>query len=99
VLRMAPPVRRTARTIVDATALKAQLAKVREQGWCIVDQELEEGLVSLSAPIRDRSGRAIAAMNISGQVNRTSPAYMVEHFLPKLRAAAADISRMLQHKA
>jgi hypothetical protein len=32
-------------------------------------------------------------------VNRTSPAYMVENFLPKLRAAAQDISRMLQHKS
>lgn len=99
VLRSSPPVRRTERTIIDTASLKAQLAKVREQGWCIVDQELEEGLVSLSAPIRDRAGRAIAAMNISGQVNRTSPAYMIEHFLPKLRKAAADISRMLQHKS
>lgn len=99
VLRSSPPVRHTERTIVDTTALKAQVAKVREQGWCIVDQELEEGLVSLSAPIRDRAGRTIAAMNISGQVNRTSPAYMIEHFLPKLRNAAVEISRMLQHKA
>ena len=94
-----PLVRRTARTIVDAVALKAELARVREQGWCIVDQELEEGLVSLSAPIRDRGGRAIAAMNISGQANRTSAVYMVENFLPKLLAAATDISRMLQHKS
>ena len=94
-----PPQRRTARTIVDIASLKAELARVRRQGWCLVDQELEEGLVSLSAPIRDRGGRAIAAMNISGQVNRTAPAYMVEHFLPRLRDAAADISRMLQHKA
>jgi IclR family pca regulon transcriptional regulator len=99
VLRNSPPVRRTERTIVDTVALKAQLAKVREQGWCIVDQELEEGLVSLSAPIRDRAGRAIAAMNISGQANRTPSAFMIEHFLPKLRQAAADISRMLQHKS
>lgn len=98
-VREHPLVRRTARTIVDAAALKAELARVREQGWCIVDQELEEGLVSLSAPIRDRGGRAIAAMNISGQVNRTSAAYMVENFLPKLRAAATEISRMLQHKS
>jgi IclR family pca regulon transcriptional regulator len=98
-LRANPLVRRTARTIVDTAALKAELAKVREQGWCLVDQELEEGLVSLSSPIRDRAGRAIAAMNISGQVNRTSPAHMVEHFLPKLRTAASDISQMLQHKS
>jgi IclR family pca regulon transcriptional regulator len=95
-LREHPPTRYTDRTIVDPAQLKAELATVRQQGWCIVNQELEEGLVSLSAPIRDRAGRAIAAMNVSGQVNRTSPAYMLEHFLPRLRAAAAEISRMLQ---
>ena len=98
-LREHPPTRRTGRTITEIDRLKAELAAVREQGWCLVDQELEEGLVSLSAPIRDRAGRTIAAMNISGQVNRTSPAHMLEHFLPRLRAAAAEISQMVQRKA
>jgi IclR family pca regulon transcriptional regulator len=98
-LREHPPVRRTERTITDVAALNHELDAVRQQGWCLVDQELEEGLVSLSAPIRDRAGRVIAAMNISGQANRTSPAYMLEHFLPKLLAAAAEISQMLRHKS
>jgi len=98
-LREHPPLRRTERTITDVARLKSELANVRQQGWCLVNQELEEGLVSLSAPIRDRAGRAIAAMNISGQINRTSPATMLEHFLPKLRAAAAEISQMLQRKS
>ena len=78
--------------------LLAELAAVRQQGWCLVNQELEEGLVSLSAPIRDRAGRAIAAMNISGQLNRTPPAHMLEVFLPKLLQAADTISRLLQMK-
>ncbi len=99
VLLAHPPTKRTARTVTDTNELKGVLAQVRRQGWCLVNQELEEGLVSLSAPIRDRAGRAIAAMNISGQVNRTSPEYMLEHFLPKLRHAAAEISLMLQRKA
>ena len=94
-----PPVARTARTIVDPAALKAQLATVRRQGWCLVDQELEEGLVSLAAPIRDRSGRAIAALNISGQAARTPPAQMQREFLPRLLDAAARISQMLQMKS
>jgi IclR family pca regulon transcriptional regulator len=98
-LREYPPLRRTERTITDIGLLEAELDRVRAQGWSIVDQELEEGLVSLSAPIRDRAGRVIAAMNISGQANRTPPAVMVERFLPKLRAAAAEISRMLHHQS
>ena len=98
-LEEVPEGTRLTMTITDITLLKKELANVRQQGWCLVNQELEEGLVSLSAPIRDRAGRAIAAMNISGQVNRTSPAHMLEHFLPKLRSAAAEISQMLQRKS
>jgi IclR family pca regulon transcriptional regulator len=94
-----PPLARTARTITDPARLKEELARVRRQGWCLVDQELEEGLVSLSAPIRDRSGRAIAAMNISGQVARTPAQHMVRQFLPRLTHAAQQISQMLQMKA
>ncbi len=93
-----PLVAHTAHTLTDPVRWKAELARVRQQGWCLVDQELEEGLVSLSVPIRDRSGRAIAAMNISGQVARTSARHMVEQFLPKLQAASAQISQMLQMK-
>lgn len=98
-LRHHPPVAHTALTLTDPAALKAELARVRTQGWCLVDQELEEGLVSLSVPIRDRSGRAIAAMNISGQAARTSARQMAERFLPRLQEAAARISQMLQMKA
>lgn len=94
-----PAQRRTARTIVDAAALKAEIAQVRQQGWSLVDQELEEGLVSLAAPIRDRAGRAIAALNVSGQAARTPAAHMVEHLLPRLREAAGRIGEMLRKKA
>lgn len=93
-----PPTARTARTITDVTRLKGELAAVRRQGWCLVDQELEEGLVSLAAPIRDRSGRAIAAMNISGQAARTPAPQMEREFLPRLLQAAAQISQLLQMK-
>jgi len=93
-----PLVAHTALTITDPARLKAELARVRRQGWCLVDQELEEGLVSLAVPIRDRAGRAIAAMNVSGQAARTSAAHMAAHFRPRLQAAAAQISQMLQMK-
>ncbi len=98
-LREHPPAAHTERTITDPAALKAELARVHRQGWCVVDQELEEGLVSLSVPIRDRAGRAIAAMNVSGQAARTPAPVMVERFLPRLQTAAAQISQMLQLKA
>jgi IclR family pca regulon transcriptional regulator len=90
---------RTPRTVTDPLALEQLILQVHEQGWCLVNQELEEGLVSLAAPIRDRGGRTIAALNISGQFNRTPPAYMQEHFLPRLRDAAQRISQLLAMKS
>ncbi|MBY4898385.1 IclR family transcriptional regulator [Cupriavidus sp. AU9028] len=86
---------RTGRTVTDIDRLKAIVAQVRQQGWAQIDQELEEGLVSLSAPIRNRSGQVIAAMNISGQANRTSAEEMVQRFLPPLLAASEKISSLV----
>jgi len=97
-LRSSALTRRTDRTETDLEKLKGLIAQARRQGWCLVNQELEEGLVSLSAPLTDRSGRMIAAMNISGQYNRTPPAYMLEQFLPLLLNAAKTISKLLAMK-
>ena len=71
---------------------------MREQGWCLVDQELEDGLASMAAPLADRSGRTIAALNVSAQVVTTPPEQMLQRCLPPLRAAALRISRTLQMK-
>jgi IclR family pca regulon transcriptional regulator len=60
-----------------------------------VNQELEEGLISIAAPLADRTGRTVAALNISGQANRTSAAMMQESLLPALLRAAKTISRMM----
>ena len=87
---------RTARTLTEVDALASAVEAVRRQGWCLVDQELEEGLVALAAPIVDRSGRTIAALNIGGQANRTPAAVMRERFLPPLREAAQRISQLVR---
>lgn len=89
---------RTSRTVIDRAELKKIIAEVRHQGWAMVNQELEEGLVSISAPIRDRTQRIIAAMNVSGQANRTPAQQMVKKFLPSLRQAADRISELLQRR-
>jgi len=85
----------TRHTETDIDALFAKILQARRQGWCLVNQELEEGLISIAAPIVDRAGRAIAALNISGQANRTSAKVMQESMLPALLASAAEISRLL----
>ena len=84
--------RLTGRTVSSVAALRSELAKVRAQGFALVDQELEEGLRAVAAPIRDRAGRVVAAMNISAHASRTSLESMRRNLVPPLLAAAARIS-------
>ncbi|MES2943891.1 MAG: IclR family transcriptional regulator C-terminal domain-containing protein [Pseudomonadota bacterium] len=86
---------RTRHTVTGMDELVALVRQAGQQGWCMVDQELEEGLVSMAAPITNRAGQAVAALNISGQANRTSARTMQDTMLPQLLAAAQNISRML----
>ncbi|MGW4961167.1 IclR family transcriptional regulator [Nonomuraea sp. NPDC004186] len=83
--------RLTSHTIVLPAALRAELGKVRGRGWAMVDQELEEGLRSIAAPIRDRSGRTVAAVNVSTHASRTTLQAARRDLLPPLLATAAKI--------
>ncbi len=85
----------TRHTVLDDDALLARIADARQQGWCLVDQELEEGLISVAAPLESRTGHVVAALNISGQANRTSTEMLREQLLPELLATAQAISRTL----
>lgn len=89
----------TSRTVARMVDLRERIAQVREQGWCLINQELEEGLVSLAAPIVDRNGQTIAALNVGAQVNRTPPELLLTQSLPRLLEAAQSISRLLQLKS
>jgi IclR family pca regulon transcriptional regulator len=81
----------TARTIVSADLLRAELERVRRQGFALVDQELEEGLRSIAAPVRDRGGEVVAAVNIPVQAGRTTLAAVRRDLLPALLETVAGI--------
>jgi IclR family pca regulon transcriptional regulator len=81
----------TAHTISSEAALREELKRVREQGWALNDQELEDGLRSIAVPIRDRTGRVTAAVNIAAPAGRTSAESATTVLLPPLLAAAARI--------
>jgi len=48
-------------------------------------------VASVSAPIRDRTGRTVAAINISAHASRTPVESIRRNLLPPLLAAAARI--------
>ena len=94
-LRHLPRQACTPNTVLDDEGLLASIHAARSQGWCLVNQELEEGLISIAAPLKNRAGRVTAALNISGQANRTSAEVMQTQLLPALLQATQAISRML----
>ena len=85
----------TGHTITSAPALRRELRKIRTQGWALVDQELEEGLRSLAAPIRDPDGTVVAAVNVATHAGRRSLDSVVADLLSPLLTAAERIERDL----
>ncbi|CAB5240661.1 unannotated protein [freshwater metagenome] len=62
----------TEKTITSRTRLLADLENVRKNGFALITDELEEGLVAVAAPIRELDGRVIGAISISGPSPRLS---------------------------
>jgi IclR family pca regulon transcriptional regulator len=82
----------TASTITDVQALAERIRADREQGFSIVDEELERGLRSIAVPIVDRGGQAVAGLNLSTHTTRTTRNEMRERFLPALHEVAEQLS-------
>lgn len=91
--------RLTPRTVSSVAVLRVELGRVAAQGWALVNQELEEGLRAVAAPIRDRAGRTVAAVNVSAQASRTSLESMRRDLLPPLLKAAARIEADLSRRS
>ncbi|MCX7303570.1 MAG: helix-turn-helix domain-containing protein [Hyphomicrobiales bacterium] len=87
--------RRTAKSITSRKRIATEIATAARQGFAIVNEELELGLLSIAVPIRDRTGRIVAAINVSTQSARFSNAELESRALPKLRKAASAIEDFL----
>jgi len=85
----------TGHTITSPAGLRQELRKIRGRGWALVDQELEEGLRSIAAPIRDADGKVIAAINVSTHAGRRNLDSVVDDLLRPLLATAERIERDL----
>ncbi len=86
----------TRRTVTDPARLRAILGDVARQGYAIVDQELEEGLRAVAAPIRGAADVGTAAINVSAHASRVSMAVLRAEILPALLQTAAQIETDLQ---
>ena len=85
---------RTPKTIVRPQRLRDELALVRTRGFALDDEELEIGLRSAAAPIRDHRGDVIAAVSIAGPVQRVSKKTL-QRFASEVVAAGRAVSQRL----
>lgn len=83
--------RYTPRTIVEEAAFGREMARVRRLGYAVNRGEWRESVGGIGAPIRDLQGRVIAAVGISGPVERIKPALRKE-LAAQVVAAAQGIS-------
>lgn len=86
----------TENTISDVDAFRAVLEDVRDKGWCLVNQELEIGLMSIAVPVYLSSGSIIGAVNVGIPTLRMTPEGMVSEILPKLQTTVANITQALK---
>jgi DNA-binding IclR family transcriptional regulator len=84
----------TDHTMTDLDALARDLTKVRRLGYSVDDQEIEEGLRCIGAPVRDHSGRVVAAVSVAGPVTRL-PTAEVPRIGEIVMAGARSISAAL----
>lgn len=85
----------TSKTVTDQKELRTIIAQVKKQGFSIVCEELEDGVQSVSVPIRGKDGQVIAAANVSAHSSRVSEVKLQEEFLPRLLKCVAEIERDL----
>lgn len=90
--------KRTAKSLDTPEQVKEQLPKIAERGWSLIDEELELGLRAVAAPVRDDTGRVIAAINVSMTVVRTPFTDIETKVVPKLLQTADHISFALSHR-
>jgi IclR family pca regulon transcriptional regulator len=85
----------TPHTLTRPAPLRAEIKRVRAQGYALVDQELELGLRTIAVPLHDADGRVLAAINVSAHAARRSVDQLIDDALPALRQTQASLRRVL----
>lgn len=91
-LRSYPLAQLTEKTITNHDLFWQEIRRIREQGFAIIDEELEIGIRSIAVPIVSPNGRTMAALNASTISARHEVDDLRNDFLPELVKAAQVLS-------
>ena len=84
-------------TVTDREKLCAIISKARKDGYGTAVEELDYGITALAVPIRDQTGRVVAALNSSGYSGRVKIKEMIAERLADLQETASRVSQTLAH--
>lgn len=93
-----PFVQKTANTITDPIQFKDHLKGIRTRGYAIDDEESEEGIRCVAAPIRSERGQAVAALSVSGPAIRVTRQRIQDTLKDEVMQTALKISRKLGYR-
>ncbi|MGQ7791891.1 IclR family transcriptional regulator [Faunimonas sp. B44] len=85
---------KTPHTLTTPDALRAEIEKVRAQGFAVDNEEFLEGVIAFAVPLRDKNGRMPATIAFQGPTQRLSIEAGYTH-LPRLKRAAEELSALL----
>jgi IclR family pca regulon transcriptional regulator len=85
-------------TIGSKSALRNELAQVRQDGMAVNDEEFTAGLIEIAVPVRDLDRDVVASVGMSAHTSMISLEDMVGQLLPHLRATADQISARLGYR-
>lgn len=87
--------RLTPHTCTDPRRFRAVIEQVRRDDWCMASEEHELGVHALAVPLRDMSGRTVAALNVVGSPERVTGDAARRDMLPLLLDAARELRALL----
>lgn len=85
----------TSKTLIDPAAIREEILAVREAGYSTTVDQLDYGITAIAVPIRDASGRTVAALNSSGYTGMVTPESLVAERLPTLQAIASRMAHAM----
>ncbi|MCU1639318.1 MAG: IclR family transcriptional regulator [Microbacteriaceae bacterium] len=83
------------RSVLSAETIRDQVRRAQDQGWAVVDSELEVGLRGAAVPLHGRGGRVIAAINVSAHASQSDDLEVVQRYIPRLTVEARKVEAQL----
>jgi IclR family pca regulon transcriptional regulator len=82
---------RTAKTLTKPAVIIREILAVRDAGYAVSDEELEQGMRSLAVPVFDVDAKMVAALSVSAYSARVTRSIVLKRFLPVVRECAAQL--------